>query len=194
MDTKKIIETVNTTLTEVTEVAVAIHDALNTSTEAVTELLDCATNVPSSLRIWDMSEFSELPIMLKEHGFSDEATVKLVEIYYANQQGKQNAVVAAVSDGLQGAITALQGAQGFDLAGLLGLVPAFVPKASAAAPGPVEVDEDHPLATAFGPALQDYLNELKARAAEGDEIAAELLSRYAASLDTGGSGNTDKGE
>jgi hypothetical protein len=193
MDTKKIIETVNSTLTEVTEVAVAIHDALNTSTEAVTELLDCATNVPSSLRIWDMSEFSELPIMLKEHGFSDEATVKLVEIYYANQQGKQNAVVAAVSDGLQGAITVLQGAQGFDLAGLLGLATAFVPKASAATPGPVELNYDHPLGVAFGPALQDYLNELKARAAEGDEIASELLSRYAASLDTGHDVD-DKGE
>lgn len=194
MDTKKVIETVNSTLVEVTEVAVAIHDALGAGTEAITDLLDRVDDIPSALRVWDMTAFAELPIMLKEHGFGDEAIVKLVEVYYASRQGKQSAVVAAVSDGLQGALTTLQG-QGLDLSSLLGFVSAFIPKASAATPGPVEVEDDHPLATAFGPALQDYLNELKARAAEGDEIAAELLSRYAASLDTANSDDDiDKGE
>lgn len=166
MDVKKTIETINTVLGNITEFAVAVNDAAGTSAEALRDLVENVTFIPAQLRAWDVEEFIELPAALKEKGFGDHAIVQLTELYLADRRSNVESTQALLSHailGVQGALEKI----GLDPAALVAVASAFIPKASAAVPGPVEE-----------PTLEEYLEELTMRAEEGDPIAIELLKRY----------------
>lgn len=166
MDTKKIIETTNQKLNEATEVCVGANDALSTFVDTMQTTLELITALPAQLRYWDVEEFVELPEQLREAGLGDDAVVRLTELYHQNRREDKAAAMAALGNGMQ-SLSALLGGNTLST-----LVQAFMPPATAAAPG--EVNEE------LG--LEEYLAELKKRADAGDEISQELLRRYSDSV------------
>jgi hypothetical protein len=163
MDTKKLIETINSNLIEYTEAMVAVKDNLSKFTETARDILDEVTFLPSQLEFWQDETFTDLVEKLHDMELSDDAVVELVGIYYAHKADKQSAASAAVAQGLQAAMQVVFPHLNALIPNFADLVPGGQPEDSGDAPKIVELDE--------------YLRDLQARAEAGDEVAQHMIEQ-----------------